>query len=241
MGVATAVAIAGVATSAYSASRSRSAGRDAARQQQSAMDQQAQAAQDQLDFSREQYDDWRTMFRPVAEDLKTMAYENRGPDYNAINADVGAAFDTSQAINRRQQQRFGFQPSDGAVQNSELQYGLGRATAMVNARNQARTANQDKQFNRLTAFYGMGSGQGQAAANLVSAAHAGVGNAYGQHAGIYGNQAMNYGNQANQSMNDAMGWAGWGFGQYMQGRNSVSGMDPIPISPVTRQNPPIGG
>lgn len=208
---AAAVAAVGVASSAYSASRQRSASRSAANQQQQAMDAQTQAARDQLDFAREQYSDWRSMFQPVAEDLRSMVYEKRDPDYAAINADVGAAFDTSQAINRRQQQRFGFTPSDGAVADSELRYGLGRAQAMVNARNQARTANQDQQFNKMMSFYGMGQGQGQAAANLVAAANAGVGNAFGQHAGIYGNQAMNYQQGMNQSMNNMMNWAGYGM------------------------------
>lgn len=222
MGAVTAAAVA-AAGSAYAANRQRSAARDAQRSQDGAMDQQAQAAQDQLNFAREQYSDWRSMFQPVGEDLRTMAYEQQTPDYGAINADVGAAFDTSQAINRRQQQRFGFQPSDGTTHDSELRYGLGRAQAMVNARNQARTANKDSQYNRMMAFYGMGQGQGQAAANLVSAAHAGVGNVYGQHAGTFGNQAANYQAGANQQMNNTINWAGYGLSQWGGGGGSGGG------------------
>lgn len=219
---AVAVAAVGTAVSAYGASRQRSAARDAANQQQQAMDAQARAAQDQLDFAKGQYNDWRSMFMPVAEDLRSMAYEQRDPDYAAITADVGAAFDTSQAANRRQMQRFGLMPSDGAVADSELRYGLGRAQAMVNARNQARTANQDQQFNRLMSFYGMGQGQGQAAANLVSAANAGVGNAFGQQAGMYGNQAANYQAGMTGSMNNMMNWAGYGAQNWGSGSGSGS-------------------
>lgn len=217
------LAAVGVGASLYQGSRQRGAARDAQNSQDRAMDAQAQAARDQLGFAREQYDDWRTMFRPVAEDLRTMAYESREPDYAAIDADVGAAFDTSQGINRRQQQRFGLQPGDGAVQEGELRYGLGRATAMVDGRNRARVANKDAQFNRLSAFYGMGSGQGANAQQLVAAAHAGVGSAAGNAANAFGNRAMGYNASANSSFGDAAGWAGWGFGQYMQGQPPPGG------------------
>lgn len=219
MAASTAVALGGMALSGYSASRQRRAGRQASRQQQESMDRQTQVAQEQLDFSRGQYQDWRDMFQPVENDLKMMAYENQDPDYGAINADVGAAFDTSQDINRRQQQRYGLNPSDGAMQQGEVSYGIGRAGAMVNARNQARTANKDSQFNRLSSFYGMGQGRGQQAANMVSAASAGVSSAYGQHAGMYGNQAQQHNAGAAGAMGDMAGWAGWGYGQ-SQGRQT---------------------
>lgn len=218
MGVATAVAIGGLAVSAASAVSQRNQARSAGRQADRAMDSQAAAQQDQLEFARQQYGDWRDMFRPVAEDLRSMAYEEREPDYAAIGADVGGAFDTSQAINRRQQQRFGLQPGAGAVEEGELRYGLGRATAMVDGRNRARTANRDSQFNRLSSFYAMGSGQGAQAAQMMSAAHAGVADAFGQRAGAYGAQASQYQAGANAALGDAAGWAGWGFGQYMQNR-----------------------
>lgn len=233
-------AIVGAAGSLYSANRQGKAGRDAANQQQAALDAQMQAQQAQLDFAKEQYNDWRSMFRPVAEDLKSMAYEKHDPDYAAITADVGAAFDTSQDINRRQQQRYGFAPSDGAVAQGELSYGLGRAQAMVNARNQARTANQDQQYNRMMAFYSLGSGGGQAAASMVNAANQGIANAFGQQAGMYGNQSMNYRNAASGSMGDAIGAAGYAYGQYMNNRSAA----PIPISevqPITVPVTPPGG
>lgn len=218
MAVATAVAVGGMAVSAYSANRQRQAGREASRNQQQAMDRQAELDAERLGFAREQYDDWRDMFRPVAEDLRTLAYEDRGPDYGAIAGDVGASFDTSQAMNRRQMERFGLQPGDGAVQDQELRYGIGRATAMTDAMNRARTAHKDQQFNRLAAFYGLGSGQGQAASSLINAAYAGASGNQGAAAGMYGNQAMYHQGQASQAIGDMAGWAGWGFGQYMRGQ-----------------------
>ncbi len=223
MPVGAVTAAVGVATSAYSANRQRSAARDARNAQQGAMDQQVALGREQLDFGRQQYQDWQNRFNPIMDSLTSLAYEDRGPDYAAITADVGAAFDTSQAINRRQMQRFGLNPSDGAVQNSEVQYGLGRAQAMVDGRNRARTAHQDQQFNRLSSLYSMGSGQGAQASSMINAAYAGLGGAFGQHANQFGGMAMNYNQGAQQAWGDMAGWAGWGFGQYMNNRNSGGG------------------
>lgn len=217
------VAAVGVAASAYSANRQSSAAKDANRNQRNAMDQQTAMDRERLDFSREQYQDWRNMFQPVLEDLRTEAYADTTPDYDAIVSDVGAAFDTSQDINRRQQQRFGLAPDAGAVQEGELRYGLGRAAAMAGAKNQARAANKDARFSRLASFYGLGSGQGMQASNLVNAAYAGASGTMGQHAGIFGQQAFNHQQGANQAWGDAAGWAGWGFGQYMGGRGGGGG------------------
>lgn len=217
------VAAVGVAASAYSASRQRSAARDAAGNQRDAMDQQTALDRERLDFSRQQYDDWRGRFDPIMDDLTMEAYADTTPDYDAIVGDVGAAFDTSQDINRRQQQRYGLQPSDGAVAEGELRYGLGRAAAMAGAKNQARSANKDQRFGRLASLYGLGTGQGAQASNMVSAAYAGASGTAGQHAGIYGGQAAQHQAGANQAWGDAAGWAGWGFGQYMGGRNGGGG------------------
>lgn len=211
------IAAVGAATAAYGAYSSNRNAREARESQEGAMDSQLELGREQLDFSREQYNDWREMFSPVLGDLRTMAYEDQKPDYEAISADVGTAFDTSQDINRRTQQRYGLNPSDGALQNSEVQYGLGRAGAIVDGRNRARLANKDAKFNRLASFYGLGSGQGAQAMTMVNAAYQGVGATYGQHAGMYGNQAMYHQGQAREHMQDAAGWAGWGYGQMSGG------------------------
>lgn len=225
------VAAVGAAVSIGSAVSQRNQAKKAAGQQQDAMDAQAEQQAAQLAFAKEQYADWRDMFYPVAGDLRTMAYETQGPDYGAINADVGAAFDTSQDINRRQQQRFGLQPSDGAVQEGELRYGLGRASAMVNARNQARTASKDQQFNKLMSFYGMGSGQGQMAANMVAAAHQGAAAGFGNQANIYGAQSANAQAGFGNSLNSAGNWIGYGLQNANWG--SGAGASPIPISGIS--------
>jgi hypothetical protein len=217
------VAALGVAASAYSANRQSRAAREAADNQEEAMDGQLGLDRERLNFSRQQYDDWRQRFDPIMDDLTAEAYADSTPDYDAIVGDVGAAFDTSQGINRRQQQRYGLQPSDGAVAEGELRYGLGRATAMAGAKNNARTANKDMRFNRLASLYSLGSGQGAAASSLVSAAYAGASGNMGNQAGMFGNQQAQAQQGANQAWGDAAGWAGWGFGQYMGGRNGGGG------------------
>lgn len=217
MAAVTAAVVAAGAT-AYAANRQSAAARDARDSQGRAMDQQTAMDRERLDFSREQYNDWRTRWDPIMDDLTGLAYEQREPDYTAIQADVNAAFDTSQAANRRQMQRFGLQPSDGQVHDSEMRYGLGRAMASVNARNQARTSMADQQFQRLSALYSIGQGQGAAAANMINAAYAGASGTFGQHAGMYGNQSINHQNQANQLWGDAAGFAGYGMQTWANGR-----------------------
>lgn len=218
MAVATAVAVAGVAVSAYGAYSSNRNAREAGERQEDAMDSQVALDRERLDFSREQYDDYTEMFGPVLGDLRTMAYEESEPDYAGITADVGAAYDTSQDINRRTQQRYGVNPSDGAANDGELRYGVARAQGIVDARNKARAMNKDSKFNRLSSFYSLGNGQGDRARSLMDAAYAGASSTYGQHGAAFGNQAAAYGQQAQQYGQDAAGWAGWGYGQYQAGR-----------------------
>lgn len=235
------VAAVGVGASAYSASRSRSAGRDAQRAQQDAMDQQVQLGREQLEFGQQQYRDWQDRFNPVLDDLTLMAYEDREPDYAAISADVATAHDTSQDINRRTMQRYGIRPSDGAAQQSELSYGLGRALSTADAHNRARMAHGDQQFGRLASIYGLGSGQGAQAQSMINAAYSGLGGAYGQHAGAFGQQAMYHAGQANQALGDMAGWAGWGIGQ-MGGSSTVRPATPTyQPGPGAGQRPPLMG
>lgn len=194
--VAAIVGVATVATSAYSSSRSRSAAGRAADQQAQAQADQTALGREQLEFGREQYADWKDMFYPAMGDLRNMAYEEQRPDFNAIAADVGNAFDTSQGINRRTMQRFGVAPTDGAAAASETQYGLGRALATVGGFQQARTQAKDQQWNRLASFTSLGQGQQASALNTMNQGFGALGNAFGNQASMYGNQAQQYGRAA---------------------------------------------
>lgn len=227
------IAGASVVAGAYSSSQARGDARDAARRQEGAAADQAGIAREQLDFGRQQYADWREMFQPAMMDLRNLAYEQREPDYAAIGADVGAAFDTSQGITRRQQQRYGLQPGDGAVQEGELRYGMGRALATVDGRNRARVANRDTQWNRLASFANLGNGQQANAQNTMNQGFGAMGNAFGNQANMFGNQAAGYG-QAAAAGAQMMGYgvnqlANYNWSQFGNGGNT--GMGPSPAGP----------
>lgn len=187
-----AAAVVGAATSvvgAYASDR-------ASKRQAKALKGQQGTAQQQLDFGKEKYGDWKEMFQPVYGDLKNMAYEDNRPDYGAIDADVGHAFDTSQGINRRNMERFGVNPTDGAFSASETQYGLGRAMAEVGGHQQARRQAKDQKWNRLASFANLGAGQQATANNTVNQGFGAVMNAQGTQAGLYGQQANEYAQMA---------------------------------------------
>jgi hypothetical protein len=201
-------AVAGVAGAAMGARGARSA----ANSQQRTVDQQAALGREQLNFGREQYQDWRQMFMPVLGDLRDMAYEEQRPDYAGIAADVGQAFDASQGMNRRQMERFGVQPTDGATNASETQYGIGRALAQVGASNTARMGARDQQFNRLAQIGNLSAGQQAQATNTMQGGFGAMQGALGNQANLFGAQANNYMQAAAAGAN----MAGFGLNQ-MQG------------------------
>lgn len=186
---ATAVTALGVAGSLYGANRQRRDANRAAQQQADAEAQRLALAREGLDWNRQRYGQWENLFLPVLDELRNEAFSDRGPDYSMIAGDVGAAFDASQGMNRRQMERYGVRPTDGAVAASELGYGLGRASATVDARNKARIAHRDQRFNRLGQVYGMGN-------TMMSSALGGVNAGYGALGGVYGDQAAGAGNRA---------------------------------------------
>lgn len=220
-------AVAGVAGAAMSA---RGASR-AANSQQSATNQQIALGREQLAFGREQYQDWRDMFMPVLGDLRNMAYEEQRPDYAGIAADVGQAFDSSQAMNRRQMERFGVSPTDGASQASETQYGLGRALAHVGAANSARMAAKDQQFNRLAQIGNLSAGQQAMATNTMQGGFGALQGAFGNQANLFGAQANNYMQAAAAGAN----MAGFGLNQlasqWGQSNSQRLGMPQINVIP----------
>lgn len=209
MGAATAAAIgAAVVGVAGAASSARGASRASAAQQR-ATDQQVALGREQLEFGREQYQDWRNMFMPVLGDLREMASEEQRPDYTGIAADVQQSFDASQGVNRRQMERFGIAPTDGASQASETEYGIGRALAQVGAFNQARNSARDSRFNRMLQIGNLSANQQAMATNTMNGG-------FGSLMGAFGNQQNMFGAQANNYMQAAAAGAqlaGYGLNQ----------------------------
>jgi len=194
--VAAVVGVASLAAGAYSANKASNQADKAGNRQQQAMDQQAEVAREQLDFGKQQYQDWKDLYMPALTDLRSMAYEEQRPDFAAISADVDTSFDTSQDVNRRQMERYGVKPTDGAFNASETQYGLGRAMATVNANNQARQQAKDSQWNRLSGFANLSNGAQSTATSTMNQGFGSMMGAYGNQANLYGQQAAQYGQAA---------------------------------------------
>ena len=212
--VAAIAAVAVAAGSAYSANRASSSARNAQRGADASAASQAENERDRLDFSRQQYDDWQGRFNPVWDQLSGMAQQEQKPDYAAITADVGGAFDTSREINMRNMQRMGVKPTDGATAAADTAYGLGRASSLVDARNRGRMTARAQHFDRIAQLANIANGGQANATNLVSAAYAGAAGGAGQRAGQGYNMAQYYNNQANQGYADAATGLGYGLQQW---------------------------
>lgn len=189
-------AIIGGVASLYGAVSSSDASSNASDNQKAAMDEQAQVAQNQLDFSKQQYSDWKQMYQPAITQMGSMAMQQIHPDYGAIAADVGSAYDSSNDIQSRNLERMGVKPTDGAYQTQQTQYGLGRALATVAGDQNARQNAQQQQWNRLAGFAGMGANQQGAVSASMSNSANGLANVFGQQASMYGNLAGMYGQSA---------------------------------------------
>lgn len=202
------------AGTAYAANRSASSARNAQRSADRNAARQDELDRERLDFSRDQYNDWRERFDPVWNQMSAMASEEQKPDYAAISADVGGAFDTSREIQARNMQRMGIRPTDGAVAAADTAYGVGRASSLVDARNRGRMNAEEQHFNRIAQLANIANGGQANASNLVNAAYAGASGGAGQRAGQqYGMQQF-YQNQANQQWADAASSLGYGVQMY---------------------------
>lgn len=102
-----------------------------------------------LDFSKQQYSDWQEKFDPAYDRMMSEIDQGITPDYAAIAGDVNSSFDTAQGMERRQMQRYGIKPTDGAARHSEREYGIKRSTAHSGIRNQARQQSKGILFDRL--------------------------------------------------------------------------------------------
>lgn len=233
MAVATAIAVAGVAVSAYGANQQSKAAKAANKQAKKTGDAQVDLGYEQLEDGRQRYRDWQERFNPIMDDLTDMANEDQRPDYGAIAADVGTAFGVSQEMNRRQMERTGVAPTDGAAAASESQYGIGRALALVGGNQSARVAAKDQRFQRLGAVYAMGNG-------LQSSAASGIGQGYANTQGALGNQAMFQMQQSQAHAQAAQAGAsgvGYGLGQLAQNWGNWN-QPTAPVGGMTVPNSP---
>ena len=192
----------------------KSAADKAAANQQSANAGQLKLGNDQLDFGKQQYGDWKDNFNPALKQLYGLANQQQRPDYDAITHDAGAAYDASNATASRNLERYGVNPGDGAFAAEQNGNALAKANTIVGTRNNARTAAQNQQFQRLQSYYQLGNGQQGNANSVINAASAGMNGAYQNQSNQAANQYNTANNNANSSMNGVWQGAGYGIQQY---------------------------
>ena len=229
------IALAGVASSAYSASRSRSQATRQQRAGEEAQRQQVANLREMQGDARGRYDEWRATFMPAVEQMGQLASAEARPDYEQIDADVGMSFDMAQGQNRRQMERFGVNPSEGAAQASERDYSVGRALATVNGRNQARNVAQDQQWQRLSGFAQLGEGMRSSADGMLSAAYGGISSAFGGQSG----QQFGMAQDSRARSDAAWGDAASGIGYLAQGFGGGKGQAPPASRPPEKPTGPV--
>ena len=217
--------IASTAVSAYMGIRASKAAKKQANKADASQQEEIALQREGLDFSKEQYGDWKEKYDPVFDQMMAEIDSGITPDYAAIAGDVNKSFDTAQDMERRQMQRYGVNPQDGAYSESERDYGIARSTAHSGIRNQARQASAGIKYNRLSGIHGSLQGSQAALAGQV-------GTGYGRAGIAQGRQTDTYNNRADQAysrgMDDAAGWGAaiggidWG-GAYNSIKNWGSG------------------
>lgn len=149
-----------------------------------------------LDFSKQQYSDWQEKFDPAYDKMMSEIDQGITPDYAAIAGDVNSSFDTAQGMERRQMQRYGIKPGDGAARHSEREYGIKRSTAHSGIRNQARQASKGILFDRY-------KGVTNSLQGVQTSLSGQVGNSYGRTGAAQSDYARNLNNQSNNTYNRA--------------------------------------
>ena len=197
------VAVAGLAVSAYMGHK---ASKKADRQQKAANaqgDENIALQREGLDFSKEQYGDWKEKYDPVYDDMMSEIDSGITPDYAAIAGDVNSSFESAQAQERRQMQRYGVRPQDGAYNKSERDYAINKSTAHSGIRNKARQDSAGEKFRRLSGIHNSLQGVGTNLAGQVGQGYSRTGSSMNMQAN---RMTGNANNTYNRGMDDAAGW-----------------------------------
>lgn len=224
-------ATASTAYSIYAGERAANRAGDARNAQLEAQNRAIEMQQQYLDWSMGQYDQWRSEFSPILDQLKMEAAAGRTPDYASIAADTQAAFASARNQGERRNQRYGVRASDGQAFANERMMSIGEATAEVSARASERRSLEDDRFRRLGTVYGIGAGLQSSAMGMVGGAYGGASNAYSNLAGMHGGQAGFHNNQANQYGQIAAQSGASAFGQWadiIEGAMGVGNQAPTP-------------
>ena len=178
-----------------------------------------------LDFSKQQYADWKERYDPIYDDMMSEIDSGITPDYNAIAGDINQSFDSAQGMERREMQRYGIKPGDGAYGHGERDYAINRAAAHSGIRNKARQDSAGIKFQRLSGIHNTLQGVGTSAATGVRTSYNNVGNSMGNMAQSRFTQSANTRNQAGRDaagVGAMIGGIDWG-GAWSQAKGWFGG------------------
>lgn len=203
MGIETAIigsAVVGAASSANAAKKSSKAAKSASKSADAAAQLQYEASSEQLAFSKQQYDDWQSIYGPIQDNLSSY-YKNLSSDSIASLGiqSIEKEYSRSSQLLEQSLAKRGITNSGATTQGvTQLESArmLGRAEVQANA---PMVAAQQKQ-----GFLSVGLGSQQQAISGINNAYGNQVSVLGQQAGNNLAQAQNYTNQA------AAGYAGIG-------------------------------
>lgn len=214
MGIETAIIASAVVGAGSSMMSSRSASKSAKNAQSSA-DYQAQLqydmSQQQLDFSKQQYQDWQNIFGDVGETLSSY-YKNLDPD---MFASLGIQ-NLEQEYTRSRQLLDSSLASRGIANSGITTDSLtGLETARMMGRAEARTYAPMQVAQQQLGFYQAGQGMQSNASNAISNSYSGVINTLGANANRQQQLANSYTNQASQAYAGIGSSIGSGISSYI--------------------------
>jgi hypothetical protein len=235
-------ALIGAGISLFGGNRARKEARRAQAEQAEMQRRQLALGQQQLDDGRARYADWERRFNPIYDEASRLAFEERGPNYSAITADVNDAFGAAESQNNRRLSRYGISPGDGAADASARGFGLSRATALVDAANKERMNIGEQRFGRIGALSSMIAPIAASGDNMMSGGYGMMGGALGGAADSAGSRAAS----ASASAGAAFGAAGQFLGMAFAPKQSPAVQAPAHTSfggfgPIRNMAPWTGG
>lgn len=183
--------VAGVATGAAGAAGSAQQSKDARKDARKAAEKQEEAADAQLAFQKEQYDDWQNVYGPVRENLSNF-YQDLTPETFTASglAQISEQYEATQVQYERQFAQRGIDSpaQDLMQQQASLSAGKAKAELRHSAPLQLAQAEQSFLSNSVT-----------------NPAATGVSNAYGNQANLYGQETREAQAREAQATSDMWG------------------------------------
>ena len=211
-------AVLGAGASIYTADKASKSAKSASKQAAKSADAQTALGYEQLDFNKQQYDDWNAIFGDTQKTLASY-YNTLSPEFFASTGlqNIEQEYTRSRTQLDANLAKRGISNSGVAADDfSTLE--AARMMGRADVRNKAETQVRAEQVN----FLAVGKGQqSQLQANMNSA-YGNIANSYGNQANTQYGLATNFTNQANQAYAGVGQSIGSGINAYMM-HNATSG------------------